>query len=605
MAESLFQLVGRLSRPSVWVGPIFDKELRVSSRRKRNYFLRFGYLLCLTAFIVLVWLSSVNLQIRGPVAYQQAKMAEAGKIIIVTIVIFQFLATQFITIIMLSTSISDEIYHRTLGVLMTTPINSFQIVMGKLFSKLLQLLLLLAISLPLLAIVRVLGGVPWDYILSGLCITLTSLIFAGSMSLFFSIGGRRSYAVILTTILALSVAYAFIPGLTVWLLYYTRLQNYLIPLLAVFNPFIVMAMESQTVLQSWGGGVLPSFFWMAHCGVMLFLSSLILAWSVRIVRQAALSQAVGENPGPWKPIFHRKPSEKKPKRKTPVNVEPINDAIRDVVGSPVVWKELRAPLIQGGRHHSLIGLVLAVSALVFTYWMGWKDDLLREDNTHMSYVTIFMFMGMVCNLVLSATMLTSEKELRSWPLLLSTTLEDREILLGKAAGVFRRCLPVWLFLAVHVLLFILAGYIHPVAIVHLVLIVSWIILFLTGSGLYFSALFQRTTTAVVANMALAIVLWLVVPVVLGFLIEMADNPRPFLFYMRLHPLVQTSITMRGNGGDLNAEAPLDQLRYIWPDRKLSRIGNTNLTLLSSVVVYGGAGVFFGWRARKRLRKNIF
>lgn len=590
----------RLSR---WVGPIFDKELRVSSRRKRNYALRFGYLACLTAFIALVWFSSVNLQIRGTVAYQQAKMAEAGKIIVVTIVIFQFLATQFIAIIMLSTSISDEIYHRTLGVLMTTPINSFQIVMGKLFSKLLQLLLLLAISLPLLAIVRVLGGVPWNYILSGLCITLTSIIFAGSVSLFFSIGGRRSYAVILTTILALGVVYAFIPGLTVWLFYYSKLQNYLVPLLAIFNPFIVIAMESQTVLQAWGAGVLPRYFWAVHCGLMLFLSSIMLAWAVRIVRKAALSQAVGENPGPWKPIFHRKAPKKA--RTRDVNKEQENGAIRDVIGSPVIWKELRAPLIQGGKHHSLIGLILAVGALVFTYWMGWKDDLLREDNTHMSYVTIFMFMGLVCTLVLAATMITSEKELRSWPLLLATTLEDREILLGKAAGVFRRCLPVWLFMAVHVLLFILAGYIHPIAIVHLLLIILWIVVFLTGSGLYFSSLFRRTTTAVVANMALAIVLWFVVPVVLGSLIEMADNPKPFLLYMRAHPLVQTSITMRGNGGDVNAETPMNQLQYIWPDRKQSRIGNTNLTLINSVFLYGSAGILLGWRAKKRLRKNVF
>jgi len=43
---------GRWSRfEKGWLtGPIFDKELRVSSRRRRNLALRFSYILLLTAF---------------------------------------------------------------------------------------------------------------------------------------------------------------------------------------------------------------------------------------------------------------------------------------------------------------------------------------------------------------------------------------------------------------------------------------------------------------------------------------------------------------------------------------------------------------------------
>ena len=175
----------KIINPAWLTGPIFDKELRTSSRRKRNYVLRFAYLAILTVFVVLVWSSMVKL--RGGGAYRISRMSEAGLAIITTIIVFQFIATQFIAVVMLSTAISDEIYNRTLGVLMTTPINSFQIVMGKLFSKLLQLILLLSVSLPLLAIVRVFGGVPWDYVLSSLCITLTAVIFAGSLSLYFSL----------------------------------------------------------------------------------------------------------------------------------------------------------------------------------------------------------------------------------------------------------------------------------------------------------------------------------------------------------------------------------------------------------------------------------
>ena len=157
-------------------------------------------------FLVFVWLDQAR-YIGSSGLYSVSRMAEAGKNIVMTIVWFQFCATQFLAVIMLSTAINDEVYNRTLGVLMTTPITSFQIVMGKLLGKLLQLILLLAISLPLLAIVRMFGGVPWDYIISSLCITLTTVIFAGSVSLFFSIFSRRAYVVIILSVLALRILF--------------------------------------------------------------------------------------------------------------------------------------------------------------------------------------------------------------------------------------------------------------------------------------------------------------------------------------------------------------------------------------------------------------
>src|SRR5512133_4266368 len=113
--------------PTRLAGPIFDKELRVSSRRRRSYSLRFFYVVILMFFVAAVWLSVVDMQ--GSAAVQQSRMAEAGTRIITRIVIFQFVAMQILAVILLCNAVSDEVYHRTLGLLMTTPINSLQIVM--------------------------------------------------------------------------------------------------------------------------------------------------------------------------------------------------------------------------------------------------------------------------------------------------------------------------------------------------------------------------------------------------------------------------------------------------------------------------------------------
>ena len=55
MAVALISSFSRFVNPSRLTGPIFDKELRVSSRRRRNYVLRSAYLLVLVVFVVGAW----------------------------------------------------------------------------------------------------------------------------------------------------------------------------------------------------------------------------------------------------------------------------------------------------------------------------------------------------------------------------------------------------------------------------------------------------------------------------------------------------------------------------------------------------------------------
>jgi len=277
ITTDLCNSVAKFLSPLRLTGPIFDKELRVSSRRRRNYVLRFVYIVLLTAFLALIWIEAMGHS--GSAVYRISRMAEAGKAIIIYIVWFQFCTTQILAVIMLSNSISDEIYHRTLGLLMTTPINSFQIVMGKLFSKLLQLVLLLAISLPLLAIIRVMGGVPWNYVISSLFITLTTVIFVGSLSLFFSIFSRRTYVVIIVTILTLGTIFALLPlGIyAAW-----DLTNSAITERSVFtaiflpNPYCSMFINTIVMVDPRSAAAIAFYRWPLHCGIMLAASAILL-----------------------------------------------------------------------------------------------------------------------------------------------------------------------------------------------------------------------------------------------------------------------------------------------------------------------------------------
>ncbi len=605
MFAASLNLVSRLIKPSWLTGPIFDKELRVSSRRKRTYVLRFVYLCLLTLFVVLAWLSMMRISSYTSAAYRISRMSEAGKVIIASIVWFQFCAIQLVAVVMLSNAISDEIYHKTLGILMSTPINSFQIVMGKLLSKLWQLLILLAISIPLLAIVRVFGGVPWEFVISSACITLTAAIFAASVSMYFSIRSRRAYAVILKTLFVGGVLFAFLPWLLVMLVNDFYLDTTLLPWIIQPNPFASLALNSTVMMAPRASSGMPFFSWPLHCGIMLGASAVILSLTVKAVRKVALRQATGEAG-----VFVRRRQRRAHKRaEREGSSAEVSTAgrIRRVKGSPIIWKELRTPLLRGGKVAAIIGISAAIFATGTTYAVCIKEDCLGSSETHAVYAVIFVILGTLCTAVLSATAITSEKEARTWPILLATPLSDWHILVGKAFGIFRKCSPIWLFLAGHVIVFTIVGFIHPIAIVHMAMLVAWIVFFFTGTGLYFSSCFKRTTAAVVMNFGLGLMLWVIVPMLLGLTLVISGIHDDDLseLYVSANPVIQAVVLMEGAGGIWHAAGGLTALDYDWPVANFSDVFSTTSVMLCFMLIYGAIGILFAWRAKCRFRRAIF
>jgi ABC-type transport system involved in multi-copper enzyme maturation permease subunit len=335
--------------------------------------------------------------------------------------------------------------------------------------------------------------------------------------------------------------------------------------------------------------------------LMLGASAALIALSVKVVRKVALRQATGQIESGLNRIRAKK--SKKSSRRHNKQLEQLG-IIRPITGSPVLWRELRAPMIQGAEgRNSIIGLAIAIIALLITY--GTCEDYLDEAFTQIGYVLMFTVIGSVFTIILSATSVTSEKETQSWPILLATSMDDWHILMGKAIGVFRRCLPIWLLMTGHIFLFICLRYIHPIAMFHMPIFIIGLVAFLTGAGLYFSVRFKRTTSAVIASFALAIALWVVLPAMVGLASVFIHNYDTIGKLVSANPAAQLYLLMDGSGGSFNARTDLSKLSYQWPDSSLRKIWPTTGLIIIYMLVYTAAGVFFGWRAKCRFRRNIF
>lgn len=578
-------------------GPILSKELRIAGRRRRNYVLRMAYLVLFTLILAMIWLQTVRYR-SGNTIYDVARMSEISQSIAAFVVWFQFVCAQLIAIVLLSTAISDEIYNRTLGVLMTTPINSFQIVAGKLVSRIIQLLLLICLSMPVLAIIRIFGGIPWSFLMSSLCITLVAILFVGSISLFYSIFCRRAYVVIILAILTATFFFLFIPAITFITLEAFDVpksivnQNTVFQVLSAANPwfYLIVATEQLFSPVTRGGPQMASL--LVHCLTMLSLSACVIALSISLVRRAALRQiAGGASPAP---------SVRKRRRNF---LRPSGDAIATVRGSPIVWKEIRTPLFRRRRRRSLMLFLPALLVLALTYFLLQLDNALDDEGVQAAYIIIFGLFGMLFAISVPAGGISSEKESLSWPLLLTTTLGDWEILAGKAIGSLRRVVPCFLLLFLHLAFFVLVGYIHPVCLVQLPVPILGAVLFLTGSGLYFSARFRHTTTAVIANFLLAGTLWFLVPFLGAIIAGISHEWDLVEGTLSVNPLVQAIVVIAATVGRQNADRSIMSLDYDFPSSSASFLEATwRICLLAVACTF--CGFLWAWLAKRRFRKDL-
>ena len=520
------------SRARWWAGPIFDKELRVTSRRRRYYLLRFAYVSLLVLVTLRFWYASVHVSGGASPVLQVSRLAQAGKGIIVTVVWFQFIAGQVLAAVLLSDAISSEIRQRTLESLLVTPIGAVHIVLGKLLSRLLQLVLLLAISLPVLAVVRVFGGVPWDYVVSSLCITLSGAVFAGSMSLLYSITYRHAYQ----AVLVVGLWY-----LVVWVMFAMPVMSlsaagYLgyapaVYVISLIDPIPALVTRTQMLLGAASGRNMPAPL-LLHCLTILTAASAILALAVRRVRRATLAYENRSSRGldaDWRNgrLESRRRGNRDPKREkiafgNPTLWLPFRgqargpaptavlrprkrgtpNRMRRVEGQPIVWRELRAPLL-GVRKR---GLFTAVSLIVVAVFIQAVAVISGPAIYTSSLASILVLHGLfIIRLAAAAAgAVTREKEARTWSILLATPLENAEIVKGKAFAALRR--NAWLLAPLMVLYLVVAldgpaqGF--PRLVLPAYAGLAGTVVFLLGLGLYLSTRLKTTTGAVIGTLGL-------------------------------------------------------------------------------------------------------
>ena len=191
----------------LFTNPICMRLVQGGSRRMRHLYIRAGYLAMMIVVLLFLLLTSVgagNLSLR--------ELATAGADMFHGVSYLQVGLICILTPIFMAGAIAQEANPQTWDILLTTPLNNLQIVLGNLFGRLFFVIALLFSSLPLFAITQFFGGVPGESIFASYAIAGCSALLVAAIAVMLSVtrtAGRRAVFVFyISVVMYLFVTYA-------------------------------------------------------------------------------------------------------------------------------------------------------------------------------------------------------------------------------------------------------------------------------------------------------------------------------------------------------------------------------------------------------------
>lgn len=421
--------------------PICIRLIQGGSRRVRHLYIRSGYLA-----VIIVVLLFVLMQSLGSGQMSTRALASSGASMFQLISYLQVGLICLLTPVFMAGAIAQEANPKTWDILLTTPLNSMQVVLGNLFGRLFFVLALLFSSLPLFVMTQYFGGVPGDSIFASYAIAGGSALIVAAIAVTLSVtrtAGRRAVFIFYISV----IMYLFVTG---GIDAYLRQLNPVTPAAQEFyttvvtplNPFLALEvlLKSNTYvphdLTGTGAGWLKrlwltrpiaAFCWLC-VGISVFL---ILFSTVRLRVIGAKTGTVS-----WYQRLFR------------LSVKGAAERVARTVGNnPISWREA------SGRSRTLTAFIsrwgfvaLGVGVAIALVWLFHAGQM---SIAELRLAVVSVMAGEVVIIVLvaintSATAVSREREDGTLDLILTTPIQPGPYIAGKLRGLVQFLLPMML-----------------------------------------------------------------------------------------------------------------------------------------------------------------
>ena len=533
------------------LGPVLRFELITTARRGRYYLARFVYGLFL---LYTVWVSftSRSYYLRGN-RMTPHEMAGFAQGMFSSLAYLQWIAVLVVVPAMTAGVIADAYRRKTLRDLLSSGLSAKGIVFGKLAARLVHVAALVAVGIPVVALIGLFGGLDPIIVMAVYAGTASIAFAVGSVSILASTLARRPREAILAAY-AIEIGWLVLPPVFGTLLRYMiwpfPLLDPLNQWLIETNPFVVASQMSQmsyfqanTAMMPWIAGMISRLHYAIAMmiGLQTLLGLLCVGTAAYLIRKLRAGDREGMPSRSWLEVLLT------PLRK---RRKPRISAIRrpEVGDDPMMWKEWHATS-RGGLAWLVSGpfaLVLGVLMGCYLYEVArpafletWdfgqagSRSARAELNSAVRYTSMWLLSVWLLAVASAAAVgITSEREDDTWTSLTTTLLSGQEVVRAKIWGALWGTRRLAFALIAVIAVGVLGGGVHPLG--GLIAITGMVAfgVFTAALGLSCSLNVTSSTRSLVFTVILLVLVNIAVPLIVASFYALSDKrPRDEPFWM--------------------------------------------------------------------------
>jgi hypothetical protein len=492
-------------------GPVFHGELLRTARRRRYYVLRFLYglaLLCLITYEFGILYGDVARSNSNGVLYITDVTDFANR------AFYSFIGIQLVTLLacvpaVVGGVIADEKQRKTLHYLMASLVPSSEIVLDKLGARMLLVGVFIALGIPILCLLNLLGGVSWQEVAIAYSVTIVAVLFAASLAVFASTIARRVKQAVVLTYLLLAAWFVAPPiAIGVFALYvelpmgiWMQAFQSWIPMV---SPFILWGMEYELFHP-------PVFIppaarvelYIGSMVIQVVLSLLLLLYSMVLLRPIFRRQEGTVARSTWFRFERRRPRWLAP---PPCGADAMlwkeryytrTDVFTKMVVLPATIVLVVFTVLAAGIDESLI------HGLRGLFEGGFGGRTLVDDrfNAQLRLMTpYYVGLWLLAVAGASASCITMERERDTWVSLTSTPLTGAQILRAKMLGAIWGLRGFGVLIALFWVGGLLVGGVHPLGFVLSLATLAILTWFVAALGAYQSLRAAWTSRALTTTL---------------------------------------------------------------------------------------------------------
>jgi ABC-type transport system involved in multi-copper enzyme maturation permease subunit len=416
----------------LFIGPVFTRELVTAPRRIRFYVARAIYVAALLTLVCTAWLLLTGTQDVRNVG----DMARFGATVFQLLAPLQLALVLFFSALLTASAVAQEKDRRTLVLLLMTRLSNSELVLGKLFSSLLQVLVLLMAALPLFMLIGLFGGVSLPQIGWVFAVTLATALAAGSIGSTFALWREKTFQTLALVFLLLMFWLAAAELLIAAGGWGVRWHGISAAAwgeaISPWRAVLIAARPSvgqAAVIGSYGS---PAHLFLGVAALITVAANALAMLRVRVwnpSREIQLQTAAGED------VFHKPADSQAADASLAPSPHAAPQPTRHVWDNPIIWREIRTWAY--GRKVLAIRvayLVLAALSALGVHAAA-TVDLPNRGAIALALAPLLVLSLILVN-ALAVTSITTERDLGALDLLLVTDLTPAEFLFGKLGGVF-------------------------------------------------------------------------------------------------------------------------------------------------------------------------